>query len=119
MSVAVAAGAYLHHLEIESGDPAKLAEFYGRAMEMDVERKGDGFICRGPARQMLFTKGKANKLSFAAFACRDAEALETLKAYVQKQGVALIPSPSTLFDQRAFAVKDPEGNHIDLFAPLG
>ena len=33
----------------------------------------------GPARQMLFTKGRPNKLSYAAFACRDAEALEMLR----------------------------------------
>ncbi len=58
MSVAVAAGAYLHHLELESGDPAALAEFYGRAMDMAVERMGSGWICRGPARRMLFKKGR-------------------------------------------------------------
>jgi catechol 2,3-dioxygenase len=112
VSVAVAAGAYLHHLELESGDPAALAEFYGRAMDMAVERKGSGFICRGPGRQMLFKQGRANRLSYASFACRDADALEMLRAHVQKQGVAFIASPSQLFDQRAFAVQDPEGNRM-------
>lgn len=112
MSVAVAAGAYLHHLELESGDPAALAEFYGRAMEMPASRQGDVWLCRGPGRQMLFKQGKANRLSYAAFACRDAAALEMLRAHVQRQGAALIPSPSTLFDKRAFAVQDPEGNRI-------
>ena len=112
MSFAVASGAYLHHLELESGDPAALADFYARAMEMKAERFGEGFICRGPARQMLFKKGKANKLSFAAFACRDADALETLRGQIQKQGVSFVPSPSPLFDKRAFAVQDPEGNRI-------
>jgi catechol-2,3-dioxygenase len=112
VSIAVAAGAYLHHLELESGDPAALAEFYGRAMDMSVQRLGDGWICRGPARQMLFKKGKANQLSFAAFACRDADALEMLQAHVQKQQVAMMPSPSTLFDKRAFAVQDTEGNRM-------
>lgn len=112
MSVAVAAGAYVHHLEIESSDPAALAEFYGRAMDMSVERVGKGWICRGPARRTLFTQGRPNKLSYAAFACRDPEALEMLRAHVQKQGVAIIPSPSSLFDRRAFAVQDPEGNRI-------
>ena len=112
MSFAVASGAYLHHLELESGDPAALADFYGRAMEMKAERFGEGFICRGPGRQMLFKQGRANKLSYAAFACRDADALETLRAHVSKQGVAFIPSPSRLFDRRAFALQDPEGNRI-------
>ena len=112
MSVAVAAGAYLHHLELESGDPTALAEFYGRAMDMSVERMGSGWICRGPARRMLFTKGRVKTLSYAAFACRDAEALEMLRAHVQTQNVELIPSPSALFDQRAFTVRDPEGNRI-------
>jgi catechol 2,3-dioxygenase len=112
VSVAVAAGAYLHHLELESGDPAALAEFYCRVMEMDVERKADGWFCQGPGRRMMFKKGKPNKLSYAAFACRDAGALDMLRAHVQKQKVELIPSPSALFDQRAFAVCDPEGNRI-------
>jgi catechol-2,3-dioxygenase len=112
VSVAVAAGAYLHHLELESGDPAALARFYARAMDMQAEPFGQGFIARGPARQMLFSKGRANRLGFAAFACRDAEALEALRAHVQGQGVAIIASPSPLFDQRAFAVQDPEGNRI-------
>jgi catechol 2,3-dioxygenase len=112
VSVAVAAGAYLHHLELESGNPAALADFYGRAMEMAVEPLGGGFICRGPGRRMLFTKGRANRLSYAAFACRDTDTLELLRAHVQKQGVGFIPSPSQLFDRRAFAVQDPEGNRM-------
>ena len=112
MSVAVAAGAYLHHLEIESAHPAALAEFYGRAMEMEVARKGDGWFCQGPARRMLFKKGKPNKLSYAAFACREEDGLEELRQHVRAQGVGFVPSPSALFDQRAFAVQDPEGNRI-------
>ena len=110
MSVAVAAGAYLHHIELESGDAAALADFYGRAMDMSVSKQGDGFICRGPARVMLFKAGQANRLSYAAFGCRDEEALESLRVHVQQQKVAILPSPSTLFDQRAFAVQDTEGN---------
>ena len=48
MSAAVAAGAYLHHLEITSADPAALAAFYARAMQMPGQQvDGDRWICRG------------------------------------------------------------------------
>ncbi len=61
VSAAVAAGAYLHHIELESGDPAALAEFYGRAMDMSVERKGDGWICRGPGAPDAVHQGQGQQ----------------------------------------------------------
>jgi len=113
MSAAVAAGAYLHHLELESSDPARLAGFYARALEMTAERlDADRWICRGPARRMLLRSGRNNALSHAAFACREPAALEALRRHVRQQHVELLPSPSPLFDERAFAVRDPDGNHV-------
>ena len=111
MSAAVAAGAYLHHIELMSADPARLAEFYDRAMQMKAEKHGgDSWICRGPDRTLLIARGEDKKLGFAAFACRDADALVALRRHVESQKGKIEASPSPLFDARAFAVRDPEGN---------
>lgn len=109
---AVAAGAYLHHLEITSPDPERLAGYYAQALQMQAARSGDRFLCQGPARRMLFAKGPAGSLSYAAFACRDRIAFDALKGHVAASIGTLAPSPSPLFGDRAFAVADPEGNRI-------
>ncbi len=111
MSAAVAAGAYLHHLELLSVDPARLTSFYGRAMQMSAEPVDDHrWICRGPDRQVLISRGSESALGFAAFACRDADALAHLRRHVESQNAKIESSPSSLFDGRAFAVRDPAGN---------
>ena len=113
MSAAVAAGTFLHHIEIASRDPARLAAFYAKAMQMEAAPHGDArWLCRGPNRLMLFRKGDDKALGFSAFACRDADALQDLRRYIEGRGVELLPSPSPLFDARAFAVRDPEGNIV-------
>jgi catechol 2,3-dioxygenase len=110
MLAALATGTFLHHLEIESSDPERLAAFYAEALQMDSGRKGERWLCSGPNRQMLFRRGSANKLGFAGFACGDVEGLAGLRAHIESLGVQLLPSPSPLFDARAFGVRDPDGN---------
>jgi catechol 2,3-dioxygenase len=110
MPAALVAGTFLHHLEIESRDPERLAGFYSKAMQMAFARKGERWLCSGPNRQMLFREGTANKLGFAAFACGDEAGFAALRAHIEGKGVALLPSPSPLFDARAFAVRDPDDN---------
>lgn len=113
MSAAVAAAAYLHHLELMSADPARLAEFYDRAMQMRAERlDGDRWMCRGADRALLIAPGPDNRLGFAAFACRDAEALAALRRHAETRKARIETSPSPLFGDDAFAVRDPEGNPL-------
>jgi catechol 2,3-dioxygenase-like lactoylglutathione lyase family enzyme len=113
MSAAVRAGAYLHHLQLMSPDPAALAAFYGRAMDMTVAQLPDGqFLCQGPLRCMLFTKGTARQLGFGAFATRDPDGLNEIRMRARDAGVELLPSPSKLFGEEAFGVRDPDGNLI-------
>jgi catechol 2,3-dioxygenase-like lactoylglutathione lyase family enzyme len=110
---AVRAGAYLHHLRLESEDPAKLADFYAAAMDMRVESLADeSLLCRGPGRRVLFAKGRPKSLGFAAFACRDRQGLEELRERARTEGLEPAASPSPLFDDRAFSVRDPDGNVI-------
>lgn len=116
MSVAVSAGTYLHHIQLQSSDPARLAKFYADVMDMTARRLGDGgdWICEGPLRRVLFTPGENRKLGYSAFACRDAEGLAALRERAEKEGLAILSSPSPLFGPGAFTVRDPDGNLVVL-----
>lgn len=110
MSTAVAAGAYLHHLQLLSADPGRLAAFYADAMDMAARPAGEGWIAEGPGRRLLFASGPDRTLGYAAFACRDAEGLAAIQARAEARGVALLPSPSPWFGAEAFGLRDPDGN---------
>src|SRR4249920_137573 len=98
MSTAVSAGAYLHHLQLQSSDPARLAEFYGDAMDMKLERLGgDKWICEGPLRRMLFVRGRNKKLGYAGFACRDTGGVAAIRARAEEGSIQILSSPSPLF----------------------
>ncbi len=114
MSTAVSAGTYLHHMQLQSSDPARLATFYAEIMGMTARQLGSGdWICEGPERRMLLTPGQDKTLGYGAFACRDAEGLAALRDRAGHGGVAALPSPSPLFDRDdAFAVRDPDGNMV-------
>jgi catechol 2,3-dioxygenase len=113
MSTAVSAGAYLHHMQLQSSDSAQLAAFYAGAMDMTARQLGNGdWLCEGPLRRMLFTQGEDRRLGYAAFACRDADGLAAIRARAEAGGVPILPSPSTLFGEDAFAAQDPDGNRI-------
>ncbi len=108
----VHAGAYLHHLQLESADPERLSRFYADAMNMRREKAGDDFLCVGLGRKLLVARGSSQKLGFAGFACRDADGLAGVRAQAIESGAKLLPSPSPLFEEGAFAVHDPDGNQI-------
>ena len=113
MSTALGAGAYLHHMQLQSADPAQLAAFYGDAVNMTARQlPGGDWLCEGPQRRMLFTAGKNKRLGFAGFGCRDAEGVAAIRARAEKNGVDILPSPSPLFGPEAFAVSDPDHNII-------
>lgn len=113
MSTALGAGAYLHHLQLQSSDPAQLATFYADAMNMTAQQLGGGdWLCEGPQRRTLFTPGQDKRLGYAGFGCRDAEGVAAIRARAEKGGVETLASPSPLFGPEAFAVRDPDANLI-------
>jgi len=112
MSTAVSAGAYLHHMQMLSGDPAKLAGFYADALDMAARPVEGGWIAEGPGRQVLFAEGEERRLGYCAFACRDAEGLAAIRARAEGHGAHIHPSPSPLFGAEAFGVRDPDGNLV-------
>ena len=111
-AVAVRAGAFLHHLQVQSPDPEKLAAFYGEAMQMSVEKLPDGrWHCFGPQRQLLIVNGQAKGFDFSAFGCRDAEGLAELRARAKSEGLDPADHSSLLLD-KAFGLSDPDGNGV-------
>src|SRR5919199_1509145 len=110
---ALKAGAYLHHIHLHSPDPERLATFYGEAMDMSVERHGDfEWLCAGPRRRVVVSRGEAKKLAHGAFACRDREGLEDIRGRAHSEGLDPQSFTSPLFAQDAFAVADPDGNVV-------
>ena len=110
---AMQASAYLHHIHMNSPEPQQLAEWYGRAMDMQVDPAGDGmWLATGPARQVLFSAGEAKKLAQAGFGVRDAESLAGLRERAEEMGLATRPVETPLFQPGAFGVTDPDGNEI-------
>ena len=112
MSAAVGAGAYLHHIQLQSSDPSRLARFYADAMDMQARQRDAEWICEGPLRRMIFTAGPDKRLGYAAFACRDAAGLAAIRAGVEEAGLDTLPSPSPFFGAEAFGVREPDANLI-------
>jgi hypothetical protein len=70
---------------------------------------------------MLLKQARANKLSYAGFACREEDALERLREHVRKEGVAFIPSASALFRarlRRAGSRRQPHRHRIYTDKPV-
>jgi catechol 2,3-dioxygenase len=110
---ALSASAYLHHLHLSSPDPKRMADFYADAMNMDGAGQHDGgWVVRGPGRRALFSKGPARALVHAGFAVRDSQCLDSLRARASQQNLAPVSTETLFFKNGAFAVTDPDGNHI-------
>ena len=104
-------GVLLHHLQLLSPDPARLAVFHADAMDMTARPLGNAaWICEGPGRCLLFGPAGRPGFGFAGFDCPDRAALDALSARLAAEGVATLPSPSPLFEEGAVAVRDPGGN---------
>lgn len=109
----VEAGAYLHHIHLNSPDPAALADFYSDTMDMPLrEREGEMLICRGPRRLIAISQGPANRLAHCAFACRDAAGLASIRARAGAEGLNPRDFVSSLLQPGAFSVQDPDGNRV-------
>src|SRR5262245_8297313 len=107
----------LHHLGLETPDPAALAVFYADAMGIQV-RDGDAGakICTATDRRLVLLPGQPKGLRYAAYAVETADALKALRQDIQKTGVAIQPGGSPLFDD-AFSIADPDGTKIIFGVP--
>jgi catechol 2,3-dioxygenase len=110
---ALEASAYLHYLHLSSPHPERMAGFYANAMDMKAARQPDGsWIVRGPGRRIMFSKGAVRTLVHAGFAVRDPQGLESLRVRAGQQNLAPVGAETRFFKSGAFAVTDPDDNHI-------
>lgn len=104
--------ATLHHLALTSADPGALANFYGRALGLRVERDGEDYRGAAWQRRLIFKRGADKGLAFAAYAVESASELDALQERARRAQVLIEPSPSPLFGSEAISLRDPDGNRF-------
>ncbi|MAK55874.1 MAG: bleomycin resistance protein [Pusillimonas sp.] len=105
--------ANLDHLAVNSPNPESIANFYGRAMQMQVNQGQAGeYLCEGRERRMVFYPGDAKTLRYFAWNVPSAEALANLRNRIEDAGIQTRPSLSPFFDDTAFTVTDPDGHNL-------
>ena len=111
--------AQLDHIRLGSRAPDRLAAFFDDVLGMTRSRlahdKQGEWQCRARDRTVLVTPSETDGLSFAAYSFAEADRLAEYRARIERSprlNGQLAPNPSPLFDERAFAVCDPDGNTI-------
>ena len=102
--------ARLDHLMIESNNPTEIAKFYCKALLMTQSKQGPLIMVEGRERKLLIARGSSRKLGFGAFAFDSDSGLAKLRHSLERAGITLEPSPSPLFPDGAFLLKDPDDN---------
>ena len=102
--------AALDHIRYNSPHPARLADFYVRAMGMSPTQLGASeFLLEAPSRSIVIGAGDVAGQPYSAFALSDDDHLGRYRAFLTSRHAELLPSPTALFDRNAFAVRDPDG----------
>jgi catechol 2,3-dioxygenase len=100
----------LDHIRYDSPEPRKLAGFYADAMGMVAAPLDDGsYLVQGRQRRLVVGPGAARANPYNAFALQDRAQLDAYRRFVAARGVALLPAPTKLFADGAFAARDPDG----------
>lgn len=110
--------ARLDHIQLHTEAPERLAAFYREVMGMTARRVDrDLWLCHGPERRLLIGRGRPRSLGFAAYRVTSPDALQGLRARLERQGIELEPTPTPLFREDALAFRDPDGNLLALGRP--
>ena len=110
---AVQANICLHHLEIKSIDPQRLAEFYSKVMEMKINKvTNQKFLCEGPDRKIIISKGKNKTLGYAGMVCKNKENLERYKEFLKLNKCKINHFVSEFYQSGSFSLHDPDNNMI-------
>ena len=106
-------GAELDHIRLDSDNPEQLAAFYRDAFAMAENHLDDGSrLLQGRDRRLIIGAGATGEQPYSAFRLPDETRLQAYKSHLTTQGVNLMPSPTPLFGQNAFAVADPDGRQM-------
>lgn len=110
--------AALQRLHLYSPDPLPMAGFYRSSYGMVQEPAGDGYICRGPGRQLQLSVGPANQLHYAQFEFANASAWQAFSVRAQALELQTLPHGFD-GDVSALALNDPDGNLLIFSPPSG
>lgn len=108
----VSTPAHLHHLHVDSPNPAKLAGFYAQMLGCEHSTAGDSHIMTGPGRAMIISPSTASGQRYAAYALRDDGQLGQLRERLQVHAVRCNALDDPLFSPGAFFVNDPQQRRV-------
>ena len=107
--------ARLDHIRFDSDDPARLAAFYREALGMAPTPLDDRTILlQGNERRIVIGRGAPGAQPYSAFAMADPAGLDRARRDLAARGARLLPSPTQIFADGAFAVADPDGRLVVL-----
>jgi catechol 2,3-dioxygenase-like lactoylglutathione lyase family enzyme len=99
----------MHHLRRDSPQPERLAKFYGELLGDPVQPLGgETWLVAGRERRMVIGKGKAGAVPYFALQMQDAAHLAAFGDGVTKKE----SSPTALFEEGAFSLRDPDGRQV-------
>tara|TARA_Y100000588_G_scaffold217751_1_gene231665 strand:- start:149 stop:1024 length:876 start_codon:yes stop_codon:yes gene_type:complete len=102
--------AQLDHLRLDSDDPAMLADFYATAFGYhQTSLPDETYLLQGPGRRLIVGPGEPGARPYHGYRLQNRQQLEGVRDFLQGQGLNTEPSPSTIFQEDAVAVRDPDG----------
>ena len=102
--------AQLHHLRLDSDNPAMLSEFYATVFGYNKSELSENrFLLQGPGRKLVIGSGKPGNRPYHGFRLQNQQQLEDVRNFLQGKGLNTDPSPSEVFEEDAVAVRDPDG----------
>ena len=100
----------LDHLRLNSDAPSRLADFYATAFGFAVTPWLDQtLLLQGPGRRLVIGSGNPGERPYHGFRVQNRDQLTSIRAFVEDRGLKVEPSPSTVFEPDAVAVRDPDG----------
>merc|ERR1711965_454953 len=70
------------------------------------------FICDGPSRKIIITKGENKTLSYAGMVCRNENNLNEFRKFLNQNELILKDHNSGFYKSGSFSVEDPDKNKI-------
>jgi catechol 2,3-dioxygenase-like lactoylglutathione lyase family enzyme len=102
--------AKLDHIRLDSDDPSALAAFYAGTVGFARHEQEDGStLLAGRNRRLVIGGGTKGTQPYSAFRLASAAQLAALRDDLAGKGIALLASPTPVFADGAFAVRDPDG----------
>ena len=100
----------LDHLRLDSDRADELASFYATVLGFERFELEDGTcLLQGPERRLVIGTGSPGGRPYHGFRLRDRAQLDAVRSHVAGLGINMEPSPSSVFEPDAVAVRDPDG----------